>query len=70
LSPVRLQECSGHLKIMDQSNIRLVKQVIKNKLEIDIYKKDAYGKEHVIYPKQEKTLLVVKRSKHDRTRVD
>jgi len=55
---------------MDQSNIRLVKQVIKNKLEIDIYKKDAYGKEHVIYPKQEKTLLVVKRSKHDRTRVD
>ena len=49
---------------MDQkSNIRLVKQVVENKLDVDIYRRDAYGKEHVIYPKQKKTLLVVKRSK-------
>jgi hypothetical protein len=56
---------------MDQkSNVRLVRQTVENKLEVDIYVKDAYGKEHVIYPKQKKTLLVVKRSKHDRKRVD
>lgn len=43
--------------------IRLVNKTVHNKKEIDIYVKDAYGKEHVIYPNQKKTLLVVKRSK-------
>lgn len=53
------------------TQVRLVKKEFSNKKDIDMFIKDAYGNEHVIYPKQKKVLLVLRRSnKNDRTRID
>jgi len=50
------------------TQVRLTKKTYKNKTDTDVYIRDAYGNEHVIYPKQEKVLLVLRRSnKDDRT---
>lgn len=42
--------------------IRLVNKKIKNTRDTDIYVRDVYGKEHIIYPQEEKILLMMKKT--------
>ena len=43
--------------------MRIKKVRFKNTRAVDIYIRDAYGKEHVIYPNEEKVLLMIKKTK-------
>lgn len=43
--------------------LKLVPTKIKNTKDVDIYVKDAFGKEHVLFPNEEKKLVVLKKGK-------
>lgn len=43
--------------------LKLVLTKIKNTKDVDIYVKDAFGKEHMLFPKEEKRLIVLKEGK-------
>lgn len=45
------------------NTMRVKKTKFKNTRDTDIYIRDAYGKEHVIYPNKEKVLLMIKKVK-------
>lgn len=44
---------------MAKNKIKLKKKTIKNDTDIDIFLRDAYGQEHIVFPKQEKTIYVL-----------
>ena len=47
--------------------LKLKRIRVKNTREVDIYVKDAFGKEHVLFPNEEKRLVVIeKEKKNDR----
>ena len=43
--------------------LKLVKTKVKNTKDVDIYLRDAFGKEHMLFPKEEKRLVVLKKGK-------
>lgn len=46
-------------------------KVVKNDKDIDVIVKDAFGNEHVLFPNEEKRLMVlVKGKKHGASRTD
>ena len=44
---------------MEKNKIKLKKKLIKNDTDVDLYLRDAYGDEHIVFPKQEKTIFVL-----------
>ncbi len=47
--------------------LKLKRIRVKNTREVDIYVRDAFGKEHVLFPNEEKRLVVIeKEKKNDR----
>lgn len=48
---------------MAKNKIKLKKKTIKNDTDIDIFLRDAYGQEHIVFPKQEKTIYVLETNK-------
>jgi len=55
---------------MGKNKIRLIKKVFENNASTDLYIRDVYGKEHIIYPNEEKTISIVKENKNDRSRIN
>lgn len=51
--------------------MRLVKKRIKNTKDIDMYVKNCFGEELIIFPGEERTIVVLKdagaKKKHDRS---
>lgn len=50
---------------MEKNKIQLIKRLFKNNVATDLYIRDVYGKEHIIYPNEEKTILIVEENKND-----
>ena len=48
---------------MAKSKIELKKKKIKNNTDVDLYIRDAYGEEHIVFPKEEKTIFVLETDK-------
>ena len=48
---------------MEKNKIKLEKKIIKNDTDVDLYIRDAYGDEHIVFPKQEKTIDVLETDK-------
>lgn len=46
-----------------EKTLRLKKIRVKNTRDVDIYMKDAFGKEHVLFPNEEKKLVVLEKEK-------
>jgi len=44
---------------MEKNKIKLKKKTIKNDTDVDIFLRDAYGEEHIVFPKEEKTIYVL-----------
>jgi len=40
--------------------------VVENKKDIDVYVRDCFGKEYVIWPGKKKTILMIKAKENDR----
>jgi len=49
--------------LVRNKKLRLKKITIENTKSIDVYSKDAFGEEHVIYPGEKKTIIVLKKEK-------
>jgi len=41
--------------------VKLVSKIVCNKRDVDIYIRDAFGKEHIIYPGESKKVCVLKK---------
>ena len=48
--------------------LRLKKIRVKNTQEVDIYVRDAFGKEHILWPTQEKKIILLQKGKKDANR--
>jgi len=45
--------------------LKLKRIKVKNTKDVDIYIKDAFGKEHMLFPNEEKKLVVLEKEKKD-----
>jgi len=50
------------MKKVKETKLKITRKEVKNTSDVDIYVRDAYGKEHIIFPKQEMVISVVDRS--------
>jgi len=51
---------------MEKNNLKLIKKTVENKKDTDLYIRDAYGEEHIVFPKQKKTIIVLEIKKKKR----
>ncbi len=40
--------------------MELVKKTVKNVSDVDIYVRDCFGQEHIVFPQQERDIVVLK----------
>ena len=50
---------------MEENNLKLKKKKVKNDTDVDLYIRDAYGEEHIVFPKQEKIIFVLETDKKE-----
>ena len=51
---------SNHF-ILRKKVLKLIKKVITNTKDFDIYVRDAFGMEHTIFPRQSKKIIVLRK---------
>jgi len=49
-----------------RNKIKLKRVVVKNNKDVDVCIKDAFGEEHLLFPREEKRILVLVGGKNDK----